>query len=108
MRAFPVLPRLDQTSELLVRGGKHLQPLQCRHGEGEILLRAVQPFDVCCHLGDGPLGFQCSFPDALDLREQRFKLRLRILYAAHAVRIGGGLHADNGGEIMVEVILVSP
>jgi hypothetical protein len=69
-RTFPILPRLAQSPQLLVCCGQHLQPLQRRHGQCEIALRAVQPLDVCRHLRDSLFRLYRTLPHILNLLEQ--------------------------------------
>jgi hypothetical protein len=104
---LPVLPRLAQASQLLVGSRQHLQPLQCRHGQRQVLLGAVQALDVCRHLGDGLFCLHCPFAHTLNGHEEICQLRLGRLYALHAVGIRRGLRGDNMGDILVQVILVA-
>ena len=105
--AFAVLPRLAEAPQLLVRRCQHLQALQSRHRQRQVALRAIQTLYIRCHVGDGLLRIHSTLAHALDLLEEVRQLALRGLYALYAVGIGRGLRGDEGGNVLVEVILVA-
>lgn len=107
LRTLAVLATLAQTAQLLVRRRQHLQTLQRRHREREVLLRAVQTLDVGRHLGDGLLRVHRAGPHALDLAEEVGQLRLCGLDALHAVGIGRGLRGDDARDVFVQVMVVA-
>lgn len=102
MRAFAILPRRAQASQLLVCRCQHLQSLQRRHGKCQVALRAVQPLDLGRHLCDRSLRFQRSLAHAIDLREELGELRFSILNAFDGVGVGGRLRCDEGRDVGFE------
>ena len=107
VRALPILPRLTQASQLLIRRREHLQALQRCHRQRQVLLRAVKPLNIRRHLCDCPLGLQRSRTDALNPTEELRQLGLSILDALDGVIVGGGLGVDQRGDIVVELAFVA-
>lgn len=102
MRTLPILPRMAQAPQLLIRRGQHLQSLQRRHAQCQVPLRAVQALDLRRHLGDGPLRLQRSFAHAFDLGEEVGEFGFGILDALDRVGVGGGLGGDECGDVGVD------
>ena len=105
-RTLLILSRLGQALQLIVSRGEHLQPLERRHRQCQIPLRAIQSLDVCSHVGDCLLGLNGSCSHAFDLAEEDGELFLGSLHAREGGIIAGGLDGDEVGDGGGEVILV--
>ncbi|KAI6769877.1 hypothetical protein HG530_004506 [Fusarium avenaceum] len=59
-RALPVLARLGQAPELLIRRRQHLQALKSRHAQREVALGPIESLYVGRHRRDILFGFNCA------------------------------------------------
>ncbi len=106
LRALIVLSRLGEAPELFVGCRQHLQPLQRRHGEGEIPLGAVQALDVGRHVCDHTLRPDRLVAYAFDLSEQLGELPPGGLDATDALSIRARLSRGGFSDCFLQIILI--
>ena len=70
LSAVTVLPGPTQRTQLVIRRGKHLQPLQRRHRQRQVLLRIIQLLDIRRHLRDCQLRLHCAVAHVVNLLEE--------------------------------------